>query len=157
MEQTEAQRAEADVDMCVTDLSVAVEIDHDCIQQLHLTLYGPGPPPGDTSRLGDVSRAEPAVLVLGGGIADCASDFDLFGDGNDGTAGDVSYGGCVDGMDVSFEDSAESGVWEGCNNRRYARAGDGVRCLTVATSSISAIYILARHAGAMYEVHATRP
>ncbi|CAM9246405.1 unnamed protein product [Ectocarpus sp. 6 AP-2014] len=121
VEQTEAQRAEADVDMCVTDLSVAVEIDHDCIQQLQLTLYGPGPPPGHTSRLGDVSRAEPAVLVLGGGISDCASDVDLFGDGNDGAAGDVSYGGCVDGMDVAFEDSAESGVWEGCNNRSPLR------------------------------------
>ncbi|CBN74811.1 conserved unknown protein [Ectocarpus siliculosus] len=121
VEQTEAQRAEADVDMCVTDLSVAVEIDHDCIQQLQLTLYGPGPPPGDTSPLGDVSRAEPAVLVLGGGISDCASDVDLFGDGNDGAAGDASYGGCVDGMDVSFEDSAESGVWEGCNNRSPLR------------------------------------
>ncbi|CAM9357477.1 unnamed protein product, partial [Ectocarpus sp. 13 AM-2016] len=84
-------------------------------------LYGPGPPPGDTSRLGGVSRAEPAVLVLGGGISDCASDVDLFGDGNNGPAGDVSYGGCVDRMDVSFEDSAASGVLEGCNNRSPLR------------------------------------
>lgn len=132
--------------MCVTDLSVTVEIDHDCIQQLQLTLYGPGPPPGDTSRLGDVSRAEPALLFLGGGVADCASDVDLFGLGNDVTAGGVSGGGCVDGMDVSFKDSAQSGVWEGCNNRRYARAGADIRHLTLVTSSISTIYVLARHA-----------
>ncbi|CAM9161625.1 unnamed protein product [Ectocarpus fasciculatus] len=120
VEQTDAQRAETDVDMCVTDLSVAVEIDHDCIQQLQLTLYGPGPPPGDTSRLASASRAEPAVLFVGDSVADCAPD-DEVGVGIDATAGDVSGGGCVDGMDVSFEDAAESGVWEGCNNRSPLR------------------------------------
>ncbi|CAM9312927.1 unnamed protein product [Scytosiphon promiscuus] len=112
---TNAQQTDAtiiDTDTCVSDLTVSVHIDHGCTGQLRLTLYGPGPPPGDTSELLNTPRAEPAVLFVG---RDRTNDA-VFGTGatSGGSPGSGSVGGCVNGIDVSFADSAESGVEECC-------------------------------------------
>lgn len=105
--QEEELEADAGVDMCVSDLSVAVEIDHGCTGQLRLTLYGPGPLSGDTRRPENVPRAEPALLFVGY-------------NGTDGVSDDAANGagGCGVGMSASFTDSAEDGVWECCGKGR---------------------------------------
>lgn len=109
---------DTDSDMCVSDMSVAVEIDHSCTGQLQLTLYGPGPPPGDTSHLENTPRAEPAVLFVGYNGTDGAYvDADGLRGGS-GTAAGGYGGGCGDGMVAVFADSADKGVWECCGQGR---------------------------------------
>lgn len=98
-----------ETDMCVSDLSVTVDIDHPCIDQLHLTLYGPGPPTGARSQFENTARAEPAVLFTGFSDA-TGGDFSHEESGSDGR--------CIDGMDASFSDSAESSAWECCGGGR---------------------------------------
>lgn len=115
VERADTHRQETDVDMCVTDISVAVEIDHRCTGQLRLILYGPGPPPGDTSKPGNTPRAEPAVLFVGyNGTDGVSEDVDDFG----AAGGSSSSGGCGDGLVVMFKDSGNSGVWECCGKGR---------------------------------------
>lgn len=115
LERDDAQQQETDVDMCVTDISVGVQIDHSCTGQLRLTLYGPGPPPGDTSEPGNTPRAEPAVLFEDyNGTDGVSEDVDEFG----AAGGSGSSGGCGDGLAVTFKDSADSGVWECCGKGR---------------------------------------
>lgn len=114
----QAEPEDTDSDMCVSDMSVAVEIDHSCTGQLQLILYGPGPPPGDTSYPGKTPRAEPAVLFVGyngtdGAYTDPDGSVDGFG-----TPAGGSGGGCGDGMVASFTDSADTGVWECCGQGR---------------------------------------
>eukprot|EP00903_Cladosiphon_okamuranus_P009839 g9351.t2 len=100
--------------MCVSDMSVAVEIDHGCTGQLQLTLYGPGPPPGDTSYPKNTPRAEPAVLFVGYNGTDGAF-LDAGGlGGGFGTSAAAAGGGCGNGMAAIFNDSAAMGVWECC-------------------------------------------
>lgn len=107
-----------DPDMCVSDMSVAVEIDHSCTGQLQLTLYGPGPPPGDTSYPENTPRAEPAVLFIGYNGTDGAYiDADGLEGGFD-TAAGGSGGECGGGMVAIFTDSADKGVWECCGKGR---------------------------------------
>lgn len=104
--------------MCISGMSVAVEVDHGCTGQLRLTLYGPGPPPGDTSYPDNAPRAEPAVLFVGYNGTDGADvDTDML-EGGFGTAAGASGGGCGDGMIASFTDSADKGVWECCGKGR---------------------------------------
>lgn len=89
-------------DMCVSDITVTVNIDHPCTGQLRLTLYGPGPHTRDANKLENTARAEPAVLFVGHSLAD------------GGYAGDSGDGECSDDMGptLSFSDAAVEGVWE---------------------------------------------
>eukprot|EP00752_Nemacystus_decipiens_P004487 g4097.t2 len=113
VEQAQTQD-DTDSDMCVSDVSVAVEIDHSCTGQLQLTLYGPGPPPGDTSYPENAPRAEPAVLFVGYNGTDGAYvDADGLKEGF-GTATGRSGGECGDGILATFTDAADRGVWECC-------------------------------------------
>ncbi|CAM9103761.1 unnamed protein product [Laminaria digitata] len=99
-------------DMCVAGLSLTLDIDHDCIDQLHLTLYGPGPPTGDANKLENTARAEPAVLFTG---CDGATS------GGCTLSGGSSDGGCTDGLHASFSDSSESGVLQCCGEESPSR------------------------------------
>lgn len=94
--------------MCVTALTVNVDIDHDCIDQLHVTLYGPGPPTRDANKLENTARAEPAVLFMG---CDGASGGCMLGGGG-------SDGECTDGLSASFSDSSEGGMLQCCGEER---------------------------------------
>lgn len=117
MEPTQPEHG-ADSDMCVSDMSVAVEIDHGCTGQLRLTLYGPGPPLGDTSYSNNTARAEPAVLFRSYNGTDGAHvDVQGLGGGL-GTAAGGSGEDCGDGMAAVFTDSADKGVQECCGNGR---------------------------------------
>lgn len=109
-----------DTDMCVSDMSVTVDIDHPCTGQLHVTLYGPGPSTQDANLLENTARAEPAVLFFGYNGTDDGFANDGFANmGSTGEGG--SGGGCGDGMRVSFSDSAEDGVWECCGQGRWEK------------------------------------
>lgn len=106
--------------MCVSDLSVSVEVDHSCTGQLRLTLYGPGPPPGDAGLPESVPRGEPAVLFVGyNGTDGVSEDAPAAGlEAAEATGGSSGGGGCGDGMSASFKDSADDGVWECCGKGR---------------------------------------
>ncbi len=111
------------VDMCVSDLSVYVEVDHGCTGQLRLTLYGPGPPPGDARLPENVPRGEPAVLFVGyngtDGVSEDAAAAAVTGfEAAAATGGSSGGGGCGDGMSASFKDSADDGAWECCGEGR---------------------------------------
>lgn len=117
VEQAQSQD-DTDSDMCVSGLSVAVEIDHSCTGQLQLTLYGPGPPPGDSSYPENTPRAEPALLFVGyNGTDGVYVDADRVERGI-GTDAGGSGGECGDGMVAIFTDAADRGVWECCGNGR---------------------------------------
>lgn len=120
VEQAPSQQDEdSDSGMCVSDMSVVVEIDHGCTGQLQLTLYGPGPPPGDTSYPENTPRAEPAVLFVGYNGTDGAyAGADGLEDGLGTAVEGGSGGGCGDGMVALFTDSADKGVWECCGKGR---------------------------------------
>lgn len=105
--------------MCVSDIDISVDIDHPCVGQLELTLFGPGPTSrGDATRLEHtrMARAEPALLFGGcEGIDRCfKDDINEIVDYTSGRA----CGGCGDGMGVSFNDSAENMVWDYCGKDR---------------------------------------
>lgn len=87
----------------MSDVTVAVNIDHPCTGQLRLTLYGPGPHTRDANKLENTARAEPALLFVGHNGPDDGS-----------FTGDSDNGECRDemGPDLSFSDAAEEEVWD---------------------------------------------
>lgn len=102
----EVAQTRFNTDMCVSDISVGIDIDHLCTSQLELTLYGPGSPTRDASYLANknAARAEPTVLFSGY-------------NGTDWWGRDVDEG-CGNGMVGSFSDSAEESVWRCCGTER---------------------------------------
>lgn len=105
---------------CVLDVSVKVVVAHDCLKELHLTLYGPGPapyrPPSAGYWLGegmpgDMPRGEPAQLFIGGSGR-------LQGTANQATpcaARSASPQRGPEGRRVIFSDAAETSVLDCCD------------------------------------------
>lgn len=102
------EASDVEQDMCVEGLTVTLDVDHGCIDQLHITLYGPGPPTRDANKLENTARAEPAVLFTG---CDGTSGGCTLGGGS-------SDGGCTDGLSASFSDFSENGVLQCCGEER---------------------------------------
>lgn len=106
--------------MCVADMKVNVDIDHQCIGQLYLTLYGPGPSTLDANNLENTARAEPAVLFSGYHGTDCSctedTRFESTADQCTETGG--SSGECGEVVRVSFSDTADEGMMECCRKGR---------------------------------------
>lgn len=96
--------------MCVSDISVSLDISHPCTGQLRLTLFGPGPSNRDAHQYqggGTISRSNPALLFAGH-------------NGTDSGLGTPEYEGCGNGIgpDLRLSDAADEGVWECCGKGR---------------------------------------